>query len=224
VLALLLVVAAFFAAGGHQSLTLENLKARFEALEAVYGAHPGLTVAVFFVTYVVIATSSLPGGAVLTLLAGGLFGFLTGTLIVSFASSLGALFAMLLTRYVVHDWVRQRFGRRLKKLDQGIERDGALYLFMVRLVPAIPFFLVNVGMGLTRMPAWRYYWVSQLGMLPGTLLFAHAGKRFAEIDSAQAVLSPGVAGALVLLAVLAYASRKAAQVLRKRRSESAPKP
>ncbi len=219
-----LAVAAFVAAGGLEVLELEALKARFDALEDVYATRPALTVAFFFLVYVGLATSSLPGGAVLTLLAGALFGVLAGTLIVSFASSLGALAAMLLARYVLRDWVRQRFGARLAALDRGIARDGALYLFMVRLIPAIPFFAVNVGMALTKMPAARYYWVSQLGMLPGTLVFANAGRRLSEIESPGDVLSPGVMGSLALLAVLVFASHKGAQLLRKRKSESAPRP
>ncbi len=123
---------------------------------------------------------------------------------------------------MLRDWLRKRLGARLENLDRGIERDGALYLFIVRLIPAIPFFAVNVGMGLTTMPAWRYYWVSQLGMLPGTLVFANAGRRLAEIDSPGEVLSPGVLASLVVLAVLVFVSRKAAEVVRKRKSESAP--
>ena len=218
-----LAVAAVVAAGGLDMLELAELKARYAALKEQYAARPALTAAVFFLIYVGLATSSLPGGAVLTMVAGALFGVLAAALIVSFASSLGALAAMLLARYVLHDWVRQRFGPRLAALDRGIARDGALYLFVVRLIPAIPFFVVNVGMALTRMPAARYYWVSQLGMLPGTLVFANAGRRLSEIDSPRDVLSPGVMGSLVLLAVLVFASHKGAQLLRKRKSESAPR-
>jgi uncharacterized membrane protein YdjX (TVP38/TMEM64 family) len=218
----LVAVAAFVATGGPDALELSALKARYDALEALYAARPVLTLAVFFAVYVGLATSSLPGGAVLTIAAGSLFGLPLALVVVSFASSLGALLAMLLARYVLRDWVRRRFGPRLRAVDEGIERDGALYLFMVRLVPIIPFFLVNVGMALTRIPAWRYYWVSQLGMLPGSAVFANAGRSLAEIDSPGEVLSPGVLASLVLLALLVFASRKAAEHLRKRRSESAP--
>jgi uncharacterized membrane protein YdjX (TVP38/TMEM64 family) len=219
---LIALVAAFFAAGGQEALEVQNLKARLEDLRRLYSAHPLRTVAAFFSVYVALATTSLPGGAVLTLLAGAVFGVVAGTAIVSFASSLGALFAMLLTRYVAGDWVRRRIGARLRGLDEGIERDGALYLFMIRLVPAIPFIVVNVGMGLSRMPAWRYYWVSQLGMLPGSLVFANAGERLAEIQSPEDVLTARVVTALVLLAAMAFASRQIALLLRKRKSGSAP--
>lgn len=222
VLLFTVVVAAFFAAGGPEALELAKLKARYESLEAFYAARPALALAGFFLAYVVLATTSLPGGAVLTMVAGALFGVGPAAVVVSFASSLGALCAMLLARYVLRDWVRRRYGERLRPVDEGIERDGALYLLLVRLVPAIPFFVVNVGMALTRMPARRYYWVSQLGMLPGTLVFANAGRRLAEIDSPGDVLSPAVIASLVLLAVLVLASRKAVVLLRKRKSESAP--
>jgi uncharacterized membrane protein YdjX (TVP38/TMEM64 family) len=159
-------------------------------------------VLVFFSLYVVIATTSLPGGAVLTMLAGALFGAVSGALLVSFASSIGATFAFLISRYVLGDWVRARFGRALRTIDQGIERDGALYLFMVRLVPAIPFMLVNIGMGLTRIRTFTYYWVSQAGMLAGTLLFANAGKRLSEVHSPSDVLSPQIVAAFLILALL----------------------
>jgi uncharacterized membrane protein YdjX (TVP38/TMEM64 family) len=215
-------VAAFVATGGLEALQLAELKARYAALEGLYAERPALTLIVFFAVYVGLATSSLPGGAVLTMAAGSLFGLALALLIVSFASSLGALLAMLLARYVLRDWVRRRFGPRLRAVDEGIERDGALYLFMMRLVPAIPFFFVNVGMALTRMPAWRYYWVSQLGMLPGTAVFANAGRRLSEIESPGDVLSPSVLASLVLLALLVFGSRKASEHLRRRRSGQAP--
>ncbi len=218
----LVAVAVFVAMGGLDLLQLGELKARYRTIATLYAARPVLTVAVFFVIYTAVATSSLPGGAVLTMVAGALFGVLPATILVSFASSLGELADMLLARYVARDWLRNRLGARLENLDRGIEREGALYLFIVRLIPAIPFFAVNVGIGLTTMPAWRYYWVSQLGMLPGTLVFANAGRRLAEINSPGEVLSPGVLAALVALAVLVFVSRKAAEVVRKRKSESAP--
>ena len=203
-----LLVAGFFLAGGHEALSFESIKARQEELDALYREHPVATLAGFFGIYVVLATTSLPGGAVLTMVAGALFGVLFGTIVVSFASSLGATFAMLISRYLLRDWVEHRFGARLARLNDGIAREGALYLFMMRLVPAIPFFLVNVGMGPTRLPTWKYYWASQLGMLPGSLLFANAGTRLADMDSPDDVLSPGIVIAFVLLAVVPIAAKK----------------
>jgi uncharacterized membrane protein YdjX (TVP38/TMEM64 family) len=195
---LALLVAAFLL---HDELEFEHIKARQEELEALYAAHPVATVLVFFLLYVVIATASLPGGSVLTMGAGAIFGVAFGALLVSFASSIGATFAFLISRYVLGEWVRARFGRVFSRIDQGIERDGALYLFLLRLVPAIPFMLVNIGMGLTRIRTFTYYWVSQAGMLAGTLLFANAGRRLAEMQSPSDVFSPQVIAALLTLAL-----------------------
>ena len=218
----LVAVAAFFAFGGHEALSFQNVKARYHDLEAIYQAHPLWTMVAFFALYIALATTSLPGGAVLTMIAGALFGLFLGTVLVSFASTLGAVFAMLLSRYVLRDWVERRFGARLRRLNEGVEREGALYLFMLRLVPAIPFFLVNVGMGLTRLGTWRYYWVSQLGMLPGSVLFANAGTKLAEMNSPDDVLTPGVIGAFVLLAIVPITVKKIVERVRKKRTGSEP--
>jgi uncharacterized membrane protein YdjX (TVP38/TMEM64 family) len=216
VLALLAaLVAGFFLSGAHHELEFEHIKARQQELEALYAAQPLATVLAFFALYVVIATTSLPGGAVLTMAAGALFGVALGAVLVSFASSIGATFAFLLSRYLLGEWVRARFGRALRRIDEGIERDGALYLFMVRLVPAIPFMLVNVGTGLTRMRPFTYYWVSQTGMLAGTLLFANAGKRLSEMHSPADVLSPQVIAAFLMLALLPLLATRLASRLRR---------
>jgi uncharacterized membrane protein YdjX (TVP38/TMEM64 family) len=138
-------------------------------------------IAAFFFGYVLLATTSLPGGAAATMTAGAVFGAGTATLVISFASSIGATLAFLLSRHFFRERVEQRFGPRLARLHDGIERHGALYLFLIRLVPAIPFLLVNTGMGLTRMRTWTFYWVSQLGMLAGTFIFATAGAQLGGI-------------------------------------------
>lgn len=204
----MLTVAAFFAAGGHEALDLHNLKARQHQIEAFYRDQPFVVLSAFFLGYVALASTSLPGGAAVTMAGGAVFGALSTTLLVSFASSIGALFAFLLARGLLREWVEERFGTGLRRLDEGIERDGAFYLFLLRLVPAIPFLLVNVGMGLTCMRPWTYYWVSQLGMLAGTFVFANAGAQLATIDSPWEVLSPRVLGALVLLGALPLAAKK----------------
>jgi uncharacterized membrane protein YdjX (TVP38/TMEM64 family) len=209
-------VAAFFASGAYEQLSFENIKAREQDLEDLYGRRPALVLGLFFLGYVLLGTTSLPGGAAATIAAGAVFGIATATLVISFASSIGATFAFLLSRFVLRDWIERRFGARLQRLNDGVRRDGALYLFMLRLVPAIPFFLVNVGMGLTRMPTWTYYWVSQLGMLAGTLLFANAGSRLAEMESPSDAFSPGVVGAFVALGVLPITAKKAYDALRRR--------
>jgi len=211
------VALAFFALGLHQQLSFSSLKERQAELESLYARHPAAMLALLFAGYVVLATTSLPGGAAATIAAGAVFGIGVATLVISFASSIGATFAFLLSRYVFRDWVEARFGERLARIDQGVAREGALYLFMLRLVPAIPFMLVNAGMGLTRMRTWTYYWVSQLGMLAGTLLFANAGSRLAEMESPGDVLTPGVVGAFVALGVLPICARKGYQALKARR-------
>jgi uncharacterized membrane protein YdjX (TVP38/TMEM64 family) len=167
-----------------------------------------MELAAFFLAYVLLATTSLPGGAAATMAAGALFGAATATLLVSFASTIGATLAFLLARYLFREAIERRFGSRLACIQRGVERDGAYYLFFLRLVPAVPFLLVNAAMGVTRMRTWTYYWVSQLGMLAGTFLFANAGARLAAIDSPWEVLTPGVLGALAALGVLPLAVKK----------------
>jgi uncharacterized membrane protein YdjX (TVP38/TMEM64 family) len=208
--------AAFLLAGGQEHLDFEQLKAAERSLEALYETRPLETIVVFFVFYVAISATSLPGGAVLTLGAGAIFGVALGTLLVSFASTLGATLAFLASRYLFASWVRRRLGSALATLDHGIERDGARYLFLARLVPVIPFFVVNFGMGLTRMRTFTYYWVSQASMLAGTLPFAHAGERLAEMRSPADVLSPGVLSALLMLGLLPFAAKKIAEALSSR--------
>lgn len=210
------LVAAFFASGAYQELSFASIKARQHELEALYSRRPVLSLGAFFVGYVLLATISLPGGAAATIAAGAIFGVATATLVISFASSIGATLAFLLSRFVLRDWIEGRFGARLQRLNDGVVREGALYLFMLRLVPAIPFFLVNAGMGLTRMRTWTYYWVSQLGMLAGTLLFASAGSQLGDMKSPWEVLSPGIIGAFIALGVLPIAAKKTYDALRRR--------
>ena len=210
------VVVVFFASGAHQQLGFENIKERQDELELLYAEHPWPLLAIFFVGYVVLATTSLPGGAAATIAAGSIFGIGVATLVISFASTIGATFAFLLSRYVLRGWIEARFGTRIARIDEGVRREGGLYLFMLRLVPAIPFMLVNAGMGLTRMRTWTYYWVSQLGMLAGTVLFANAGSRLAEMQAPSDVFTPGIVGAFLALGVLPIAAKKAYEALRRR--------
>jgi uncharacterized membrane protein YdjX (TVP38/TMEM64 family) len=212
---LIAVAAGFFVLGGSEHLSFEALKAREEALRALYHEHPAAFSSAFFAAYVVIAALSLPGGAILTMAAGAIFGILRGALLVSFASSIGATGAFLLSRYLFRDWLRLRFGAKLERLEAGVKREGTLYLFSLRLIPPVPFFVVNLGMGLTPMRTRTYYWVSQLGMLPGTLLFASAGTRLSEVERPSDVLSPAMIGTLVLIAVLPLASRALVSRLRR---------
>jgi uncharacterized membrane protein YdjX (TVP38/TMEM64 family) len=204
---LLAAAVAFFAAGGHEILSLENLKARRAEVEEFYRGRPFLALGGFFLLYLALATASLPGGVPLAILAGAVFGVLPAVLLASFASSIGALCAFFLGRYALRDWLERRYAAQLLKLNGEIDRNGAYYLFMLRFVPVFPLLLINFGMGLTRMRAWTFYWVSQLGMLPGQILFAAAGSHLAALESPLDVLSPGVVGVLLLIALLPLAVR-----------------
>ena len=205
---LVLLMAGFFIFDLGQYLSLASLKAQQASLNAQVAAHPWLAAGLFFVLYVAVTALSLPGAALRTLVAGALFGLLGGFVLVSFASTLGATLAMLISRFLLRDWVQAKFGQRLAAIDQGIAREGASYLFALRLVPVFPFFLINLAMGLTRLPVRTFWWVSQLGMLPGTLVYVNAGRELGQLDSLAGILSPGLLGAFVLLGLLPLVSRK----------------
>ncbi|MCK5533010.1 MAG: TVP38/TMEM64 family protein, partial [Halopseudomonas aestusnigri] len=193
------LVAGFFASGLQQHLSLDALKVQQQVLDQQVTSQPILASALYLGLYVLVTALSLPGAALLTLIGGALFGLGWGLLLVSFASTAGATLAMLISRFLLQDWVQQRFGSRLERINQGIDREGAFYLFALRLVPAFPFFLINLAMGLTRLPARTFWWVSQLGMLPGTLVYVNAGRELGQLDSLAGILSPGLLGAFVLL-------------------------
>ena len=159
--------AAFWALGLNRYFTLSFLKSSSGAARTVYAAHPVLAVAGYFALYVLCAALSVPGAVVLTIAAGGLFGLVAGTLLTSFASAIGATIACFLSRYLLRSWVQKKLGRRVNRIDEGVDKEGALYLFTLRLIPIFPFWMINLAMGLTTMPLRRFYWVSQLGMLPG---------------------------------------------------------
>ena len=208
VLVLASVVGLYLGLDLGQYLNLQTLKAQQQAIEAFRTANPGLSVAIYFSVYVVMAALSLPGAALLTLAGGAVFGLLWGSLIVSFASSVGATLAFLIARFLLRDWVVQRFGQRLQAIDEGVRREGAFYLFTLRLVPVFPFFLVNLLSGLTGMKPHTFYWVSQIGMLAGTLVYVNAGTQLAKIDSLSGILSPGLLGSFALLGVFPLLARK----------------
>ncbi len=181
------------------SVTLENLQARHQALLLYCQQAPRQSAALYFILYVLVTTLSLPGAALLTLLGGALFGLWPGILLVSFASTLGATLAMLVSRYLLRDWVQHRFAGQMRTVNDGVARDGAFYLFALRLMPLFPFFVVNLLAGVTRLGVWRYWWVSQLGMLPGAIVYLNAGHQLGQITSLHDILSPGVVFAFTLL-------------------------
>jgi len=219
-LVLLLIAAAlvaFFASGAHRYLSFERLKAEQAHLDAWYRAHPAGTAAAFFLLYVAVTGLSIPGATVLTLLAGAIFGLLRGAILVSFAASLGATIAFFVSRFVLRDWVRSRYRAQLEAIDRGVQKEGAFYLFTLRLIPAVPFFLINLAMGVTAMRPWTFYWVSQLGTLAGTIVYVNAGEHLAAISTPADILSPGLITAFVLLGVFPLAAKKTIDAAKARR-------
>ncbi len=217
VLALLGAVVAFFALGLQHQFSLEALKERQQALDAFRQTHPLWLAAGFFLAYVVVTALSLPVATLLTLVAGAVFGLLEGTVLVSFASSIGATLAMLASRFVLRDAVQERFGKRLTTINEGMRREGAFYLFTLRLVPVFPFFVVNLVMGLTTLPARTFYWVSQLGMLAATVVFVNAGTQLASLESLAGIMSPRIIASFALLGVFPLLARWALTRVKVRR-------
>ena len=216
-LLLALLVAAFFGFDLGRYFSLDYVKGTQDRFVALYAEHPAAVLGGYLAIYVAVTALSLPGAAIMTLLGGAVFGLVVGTVVVSFASSIGATLAMLVARYVLRDAVQARFGARLADVDKGIEREGALYLFTLRLVPVFPFFVINLLMGLTRMKATTFYWVSQLGMLAGTLVYVNAGTQLARIDSLQGILSPGLVVSFLLLGLFPLIAKKIVAAVRSRR-------
>ncbi len=216
-----LIVAAitvFFAFDLGQYLELSWFKAQQDRLQSTVDANPVIAAGIFFLIYVAVTALSLPGAAVMTLITGAIFGMLWGTLLVSFASSIGATLAFLVARYLLRDWVQNKYGRRLKAINRGVEKDGAFYLFTLRLVPVFPFFVVNLVMALTPIRTAIFYVVSQLGMLPGTLVYVYAGTQIATIERTSDVLSPGLITAFVLLGLFPLIARKVVERTRSRKA------
>ena len=211
------LVAAFFAAGGQRYLSFDYLKAQQGAILGYYASHAWQTDLGFFLVYVAVTGLSLPGAALMTLVAGAIFGLLWGSVLVSFASSIGATLAFLASRFLLRDWVRRRFGHALRKVDEGIEREGAFYLFTLRLIPVVPFFVINLALGLTPIRTATFYWVSQLGMLAGTIVYVNAGTQLAAIESPAGILSPGLLGAFALLGLFPLLAKKVLDIVRARR-------
>lgn len=212
-----ILIVCFFLLDLDRLLTLQAVKDGQAGFAELRASNPVVVAGAFFMLYVGVTALSLPGAAIMTLAGGALFGLVTGTLLVSFASSVGATLAFLTSRFLLRDAVQRRFGNRLKPINEGMQRDGAFYLFTLRLVPVFPFFLVNLLVGLTPIRTRTYYWVSQLGMLPGTLVYVNAGTQLAKLDSLAGVLSPALLGSFVLLGVFPWIARFIGRVLQRRR-------
>lgn len=208
VLALSVLVGAFFLFDLGQYLSLDYIKDSQQRFQALYTEKTATVIAVYMVVYILAASLSLPGAAIMTLAGGALFGLLVGTVVASLASTIGATLACFVSRLVLQDWVQRRFGQRLVAINQGIEKEGAFYLFTLRLVPIFPFWVINLVMGLTRMKLSTFFWVSQVGMLPGTLVYVNAGRELGRIDSLSGILSPGLIFSFVLLGIFPLAAKK----------------
>ncbi len=216
------VVAVLAAVGGvlywqfGEYASLEYIQKQQAAFQDYYAANRALVLISFFIGYVAVTALSLPGAAIMTLLAGALFGIFVGVLLVSFASSIGATLAFLVARFVLGESLQKKYGDKLAKINEGVEREGKFYLFTMRLIPAFPFFLINILMGLTTLSAISFYWVSQLGMLAGTAVFVFAGTQLAEIKSLGDILSPGLIAAFVALGIFPLAAKKMIAFLHRR--------
>lgn len=207
-IAIATAIAAFFYLDAQQTLTLATLKAQQASIATFHEQRPLLAMLIYGLTYIAVTGLSLPGATVLTLAGGALFGLFWGTAIVSFASTIGATLAFLAARYLFKDRIQAQFGERLQAINDGIARDGAYYLFTLRLVPLFPFFLINLLMGLTSIKTCTFYGVSQLGMLAGTLVYVNAGTQLANIASLSDILSPALVGSFALLGVFPLIAKK----------------
>ena len=207
--AVALAVGLFLAFDLQGFLSLEFLQAQRSRAVALHLANPWTTAALYSAAYIAVTGLSLPGAAIMTLAAGAIFGLGLGVLMVSFASTLGATLAFALTRHLFRDLVQKRFAERLAPINKGIAKDGAFYLFALRLAPALPFFAINLGMALTTIKTWTFYWVSQLGMLAGTIVYVNAGRELGRLDSLAGILSPTLLLSFTLLGLFPLLARKA---------------
>lgn len=214
-LPLLIVIATaitlflFFDLG--QYLSLDYIKQNQAAFNSHYQENPVSTAAIFFLIYILVTGLSLPGAAILTLAGGALFGLTTGLLLISFASTIGATLAFLFSRFLLRDWIEQRFSKQVEAINKGIEKEGHFYLFTLRLVPLFPFFVINLAMGLTKIRTWTFYWVSQLGMFAGTIVYVNAGTQLGQIESLAGIASPGILLSFTLLGIFPLIAKKAVE-------------
>jgi len=214
VLIAVIVVFKMFDLG--QYLTLSYIKGSQEKFQALYQHNTIPVIAGFMGIYILVTALSLPGAAVMTIAAGALFGLLVGTIVVSFSSTIGATLACFFSRFLLRDWVQGKFGERIRKVNEGVDREGSFYLFTLRLIPVFPFWLINLAMGLTKMRLITFAWVSQIGMLAGTIVYVNAGKEIGKIESLSGILSPGLIISFVILGLFPITVKKIMAVVRKK--------
>ena len=212
----IVLVALFIIFDLEKYLSLGYIKESQAILQQYYQNNPIGVITGYIFIYIAVTALSLPGAVVLTLAGGALFGLVTGTIAVSIASTTGATLACFVSRFILRDWVQNKFGDKLVAINNGIEKEGGFYLFSVRLIPVFPFFVINLVMGLTTMPLRTFFWVSQLGMLPGTLVFVNAGKELGQIESAAGILSPSLILSFVILGLFPITVKKIMEMVRKK--------
>lgn len=210
------LTAAFFVFDLNHYLSLEYLRESRLRFVSFYAENKLLTVIVYILAYIVVTALSLPGAAVMTLAGGAIFGWVIGVIAVSFASTIGATLAFLVSRYLLRSWVEKKWGDRLATINAGIEKEGSLYLLSLRLIPVFPFWIINLLMGLTRMKLISFYWVSQVGMLAGTMVYVNAGKELGKINSLSGILSPGLIVSFIILGLFPLGVKKAMSLYRSR--------
>lgn len=215
---ILTVIAAFRFFRLDQYLTLAHIKEARQEYMLLYQQHKAMVIAGYMAIYILVTSLSLPGATVLTLAGGTLFGLVTGTLVVSFASTIGATLACAVSRFFLRDWVQMKFSDRMGRVNEGIEKEGAFYLFTLRLIPVFPFWLINLLMGVTNMRLVTYYWISQIGMFPATVVYVNAGNELAQIDSLKGIISPEVVASFALLGIFPIAAKRIIAFYRKRKS------
>lgn len=211
------LIACYFLFDLGQYLSLEYIKSSRDRFEALYAEHTVAVIAVYFLIYVVATALALPAATAITLAGGAMFGLGVGVVVVSFASTIGASVAFLVARYLLRGWVQSRFGDKLHRINRGVEREGAFYLFTLRLIPIFPFFVINTVMALTPMRLVTYYWVSQIGMFPATIVYVNAGKEIGQLESLSGLLSPSLIISFVILGLFPLVVKKVLGWYRARR-------
>lgn len=201
-------------------LSLDYIKQQQSSFTEYYNQKPLMVIGIFLLIYITSTALSLPGATILTLIGGALFGLLYGTIIISFASTIGATLSFLAARFLLKDQIQNKFGEKLKPINEGIEKEGGFYLFTLRLIPVFPFFLINLLMGLTPIRTVQYFFISQLGMLPGTIVYVNAGTELAKIDSLKGILSPSLMLSFALLGLFPIAAKKLIAVLKNKKDQN----
>ena len=212
---IMLAIIAFFFYDIQQYATLDYIKAKQQNIFEYYKQNVFFVLVLFIFLYILVTALSLPVATFLTLLGGALFGFSTGLIIVSFASTIGATLAFLMARFLAQNYVQKNYKKQLSKINKKFKSEGAFYLFALRLVPVFPFFIINVVMGLMTIKTWTFYWVSQLGMLPGTIVYVYAGTQLAQIETFSDITTPSMLIAFALLGLFPLIAKNFVQFMRK---------